>query len=96
MVSAEALKVCLLACVFLFAHDRMLMQGSAKWLDQVFDVLSDSLRMFSLDLVKLISGYLVFPCATAGATPKLLLAFGWARPTAVVSALRSALATRFG
>ncbi len=41
-----------------------------------FDVLADALLVFSLDLVKIVFGYLVFPPATAGAKPKLLLTFG--------------------
>lgn len=38
----------------------------------VFEACADALHAFSLDLVKLVHGYLVWPTATARARPKLL------------------------
>lgn len=47
-----------------------------RWCRPFLEPLAEALHVFSLDLVKIVCGYLVWPTATAGATPKLLLTIG--------------------
>lgn len=53
----------------------------------VFDVLAETLRAFSLSLVKIVCGYFGFPAATAGRVPERLFSLTRRSPKAAYTAV---------